>query len=183
MNHIYYAGTLDAPLGFRIDVNYTSRIVLSQWTAPFSLTISNSSGALQYVLCTNISGQECKNLTVLCQTRQLCMAALNDSRATLNMIEMSTSAIQFSVYAINGAGDGKTATFVFTRGNSISYAYLVMIRHHSNVQLKLVKHIFLVQSAPFPLISFLYCTKDRCLFRCNHILCKCVLIVIWLYFL
>ena len=70
MNHIYYAGTLDAPLGFRIDVNYISRIVLSQWTAPFSLTISNSSGALQYVLCTNISGQECKNLTVLCQTRQ-----------------------------------------------------------------------------------------------------------------
>ena len=116
MNYIYYAGTLDAPLEFRIDVNYTSRIVLCQWTAPFSLTISKSSGALQYVLCTNISGLQCKNFTVSCQSRQLCSAALNDSTAIFNM---STRAIQFSLYAINGAGNGKTATFLFTWGNSM----------------------------------------------------------------
>eukprot|EP00731_Ephydatia_muelleri_P003016 Em0001g3016a len=117
-------GPLVAPYDFSVAMSNTSNTTfLLSWGAPFSLDVTDSPDISYYTLCTNITIYGCRTIPsdpdcsfprkctlVIDITNSLLIGA--DERQTKVNVSYGDH-IQFTFFAVNGAGNGDVATFVF----------------------------------------------------------------------
>ena len=116
-------GTLDAPHNFNVTGSNTSYTL--SWGAPFSLNVTDySPDVFNYTLCTSIkcmtmpSSLDCTYPRTCNSTVQLSNSSINGSNGRQNstiMLLDDSGPIMFTFFAINGAGNGRSASFNFTR--------------------------------------------------------------------
>ena len=116
---ISLSGIVDAPYNFF--VTFSNTTFLFFWGAPFSLDVTDySPDILHYILCSNLSTYECKQIPSNpdCTFQSVCTMSLdvNDSLANggrdLIVIDYG-SVIEFTFFAVNGAGNGNVATATY----------------------------------------------------------------------
>eukprot|EP00731_Ephydatia_muelleri_P002958 Em0001g2958a len=121
---MYYAGPLDAPSNFSVNISNTSNTTfLLSWGAPFSLDVTDSPDIFYYTLCTNITIYGCRTIPsdpdcIFNGTNQ-CNSSVDFTDHSLNgTIErqnttMDYDSIYFTFFAVNGAGNGTKANFTY----------------------------------------------------------------------
>ena len=118
-----YAGPLDAPLNFSVTRSNTSNTSFTlSWGAPFSL--HNTQGLadiFNYILCTNTT---CRTIPSKpnCKYPRHCISFVNLAGEQSIGTASYDASIEFSLSAVNGAGEGLKAkcTFVSVQCNENS---------------------------------------------------------------
>ena len=114
----YLSGPLDAPSNLSVNISNTSNTTfLLSWGAPFSFDVTDTVEIYYYTLCTNIYG--CKNISSdsNCTFPRTCTSSvdftdpsLNGTNGGQNKTIMDHGApIEFSLFAVNGAGKGNVS--------------------------------------------------------------------------
>eukprot|EP00731_Ephydatia_muelleri_P003006 Em0001g3006a len=117
-------GPLVAPYDFSVAMSNTSNATLIlSWGAPFSLDVTGSPEILYYTLCTNITIYGCRTIhsDPDCSFPRKCTLVIDITNSSLiGADERQTKVnvsygdyIQFTFFAVNGAGNGDVANFVF----------------------------------------------------------------------
>ena len=93
------------------------------WGAPFSLDVTNSPDIFYYILCTNITIYGCRTIPSDpdCTFPRTCTSSVDFTDPSLNgtnggqnkTIMDYGDPIQFTFFAVNGAGSGTNTTIVF----------------------------------------------------------------------
>eukprot|EP00731_Ephydatia_muelleri_P003021 Em0001g3021a len=116
-------GPLVAPYDFSVAMSNTSNTTfILSWGAPFSYDVTDSPDIFYYTLCTNITLYGCNNISSDpdCSFPRNCTLVIDitdsslidaDERQTKVNVSYSDH-IQFTFFAVNGAGNGDVATFV-----------------------------------------------------------------------
>lgn len=109
---------MEAPQNFSIQYDIITGFGMF-WTAPFSLNITYDLDIYYYTICTNntlncwnISNPECSN-----SYPRIC----NSSKTMPVDMFMSEAPVQFNIFAVNGAGEGKEANFTFWKQKYTAY--------------------------------------------------------------
>ena len=92
------------------------------WGAPFSLNVTNySSNVFYYVACTNVTMYGCRAIPSNCAYPRVCTYAVDFTEPQSQVSQMNRTklpllkdqAIVFSLFAVNGAGNGTAATAMY----------------------------------------------------------------------
>eukprot|EP00731_Ephydatia_muelleri_P003008 Em0001g3008a len=117
-------GPLVAPYDFSVAMSNTSNATLIlSWGAPFSLDVTDSPDIFYYTLCTNITIYGCRTIPSDpdCSFPRKCTFVSGITNSSLisadegqNKVNLDYGDhIQFTFFAVNGAGNGDVANFVF----------------------------------------------------------------------
>ena len=115
---VFILGPLDAPYNLSVARSNTSFIL--SWGAPFSLHVTGySTDIFNYILCTNITIYGCKTIPSDpdCTFPRTCTSSVDFTDPSLNGTNKTImdygDTILFTFFAINGAGNGIYAEYVF----------------------------------------------------------------------
>ena len=118
---IYLLGPLDAPYNFSVARSNTSFNLY--WGAPFSLHVTGYyANIFNYTLCTNITIYGCKTIPSDpdCTFPRTCTSSVDFTDPSLNGTNKTIvdygDLIKFTIFAINGAGNGNMAHFLYLKG-------------------------------------------------------------------
>ena len=117
----YLLGPLDAPYNFLVS-RYNTSFILS-WGAPFSLDVTGyTADIFFYTLCINITIYGCKTIPSDpdCTFPRTCTSSVDFTDPLLNGANKTImdygDRIMFKFFAINGAGNGNVANFLYLKG-------------------------------------------------------------------
>ena len=120
----HLSGPLGTPFDFSVNISNTSNTTfLLSWGAPFSLDVTDSPDIFYYTLCTNITIYGCKNIPSDpdCTFPRTCTSSVDFIIPSLNCTNGGRNKtimdygnmIYFTFFAVNGAGNGATANFIY----------------------------------------------------------------------
>ena len=123
------SGPLDAPYNFSVVVMSTS-LTLS-WGALFSLHVTGYYlDIFNYTLCTNITIYGCKTIPSDpdCTFPRTCTSSVDFTDPSLNGTNKTImdygDTIVFKFFAINGAGNGTVAEYIYHNKDVCKYMYI-----------------------------------------------------------
>ncbi|KAL5517644.1 hypothetical protein EMCRGX_G003231 [Ephydatia muelleri] len=135
-------GPLDAPGTFSVNISNTSNTTfLLSWGAPFSLDVTDSPDIFYFTLCTNITIYGCRIIhsDTDCTFPRTCTSSVDFTHPSLNgtnggqnkTIMDYGNPIHFTFFAVNGAGNGFKANFIYLvkKESEKVKEWLVMIQH------------------------------------------------------
>lgn len=98
---------------------------LISWVMPFSLNITDAVDIFYYTMCIKMPMYGCINFTSdpQCAFPRLCNASLMISTETVCTSDLfpdiDVHVIYLTLFAVNGAGEGKPATVLYTSTNGM----------------------------------------------------------------
>ena len=112
----WFSGILAAPYNFSVAMSNTTFVF--SWGAPYSLDVTDCSPDIfYYTLCTNITIYGCRNISSDpdCTFPRTCTTSLDFNGLLINGSQNTTiivhgGPIVFTLYAVNGAGNGNVTT-------------------------------------------------------------------------
>ena len=114
------SGILAAPYNFSVAMSNTTFVF--SWGAPYSLDVTDCSPDIfYYTLCTNITIYGCRNISSdpHCTFPRTCTTSLDYNGPLINgfqnitTFEYGGSILEFTFYAVNGAGNGNVTTTAY----------------------------------------------------------------------
>ena len=126
--NIYLLGPLNAPYNFSVARSNTTLIL--SWGAPFSLDVTGYyPDIFNYTLCTNITIYGCKTIPSDpdCTFPRTCTSSVDFTDPSLNGTNKTImdygDTIVLTFFAINGAGNGNMAEYIYHNKKNCKYIF------------------------------------------------------------
>ncbi|KAL5491657.1 hypothetical protein EMCRGX_G016989 [Ephydatia muelleri] len=123
-------GILGPPDQLNLDVNISNNKLLLSWIAPTSYDVSPLPAILHYILSNNVSNVS-KIINSSCAPSMPCNTSLDLSDPLL-LMSHNTSILEyndtteFTYYAVNGAGNGNSTTYILNMVKAVSAGTVVL---------------------------------------------------------